>query len=307
MPLPATANVSRNLLAAVVLAAVVVVGFATDVNAQASTYVTWRDARVSIAATDAPVNAILRELALRTGSKIVGLEQATERVTVDIRDAHVLDALRMLLADVRANYLYILRSAPTTSAPDRVTLWLYGPSSRPASIRAFRAEIREVEPASVEPQGYLAALPPLPAEDEVMRLSRAGAFGAGATQASLLALAKSPDPEVRMVALQSIALQSNPVALEALKAALKDESPFVRAQAMDLMISQGPGLVQQLGSLAEHEDAEVRGAAVLALGEHEGEDAEFLLQRASKDGDSAVRGFAARALQQKQATEKPKR
>lgn len=305
----ASVNLSHFLLAAVVLAAVVAVGVVPDASAQTSSSITWSNARVSVAATDTPLSAILRELAQRTGSRIVGLEQATERVTVDIRDAHLIDALRTLLAEVRVNYLYVLRPAPTADA-DRVTLWLYGPSSRPASLRAFQTEVVDAgDPGLVEPA--LVTAPPTAAadNDDVSRLHREGAFGATATAASLMGLAKSANHDVRILALQSLALQSTPLGIETIRAALKDEHPFVRAEAMDLLISQSPGVaaVTRLGELTAHEDPVVRGVAAMALGEQAGDDAQLMLERALEDGDDAVRGFAARALQQKRATEKPKR
>jgi hypothetical protein len=262
---------------------------------------------VSVAATDTPLNAILRELAQRTRLRIVGLEQATERVTVDIRDAQLLDALRTLLAEVRVNYLYVLGPAP--AAADHVTLWLYGPSSRPESMRALQREIVDPgEPAAAENWGYLAAVSvPATENDEVVRLDREGAFDSRATEASLMGLAKSPNHEVRILALQSLALQSTPLGLETIRAALKDENPFVRGEAMGLLVSQSPGAaaIARLGELMAHEDPSVRGVAAMALGEQVGDDAQLLLERALDDRDGAVRGFAARALQQKQATEKP--
>jgi HEAT repeat protein len=304
----ATADVSRAILAAVVLGTVVVTAVPSQSVAQPASYVTRTGTGVNVVATGAPLNAVLRELALQTGSRIVGLEQATEPVTVDIRDAHVSDALRALLADARVNYLYILRSTPTPAAADRVTLWLYGPSSRPERMRASQTDV--VGPTeTTTPVGYLATVAEALNDDEVTRLHRDGAFDSKATEASLMSLAKSPNHEVRILALQSLALQSSPLGLETIRAALKDENPFVRGEAMGLLASlgQGPAGVAQLGALIAHEDPEVRGVAVMALGEQTGDEAQALLERALEDGDGAVRGFAARALQQKQASEKPKR
>ena len=307
MRLLQTANVVHPLLVAVVLSAPVVAGLPRDVSAQTSPSITWSNARVSVAATDTPLDAILRELAQRTGLRIVGIEQATERVTAHIRDAQLLDALRTLLAEVRVNYLYVLRPAPTTAA-DRVTLWLHGPSSRPESMRALQREIVDPgEPVAAESGGYPAALPaPGTGTDEVSRLHHEGAFGTKATEASLMGLAKSPSHDVRILALQTLVLQSTPLGIETVRAALKDEHPFVRAEALNLLISQSPGVgaVARLGDMTAHEDPTVRGVAAMALGEQMGDDAQLLLERALHDGDDAVRGFAARALQQKQAMEK---
>lgn len=297
----------RSTVATVV--AFLLVGFASGgrSEAQTPTRVEWRHQRLSITAVDTPLAPILREIALRTGSRVVGLEHATERVTIDMRDRALLDAVRALLAEVRVNYLY----TPRVSASGRgesVTLWLYG-ASVPRGLSSGALIVDGAAAASADEPTVAVGFAPQFRDDEVTRLSREGAFDAKATRASLLGLARSPDPDVRILALQTLALQPTAPVVEAIKAALRDENIFVRGEAMVLVRNLGLGAdtVNVLGGFLEHEDPEVRGVAAMALGELEHPQAGFLLERALKDGDGAVRGFAARALQEKQATEKPKR
>lgn len=269
--------------------------------------VVWADQRLTIVAENAALDALLREVAVKTRSRVVGLEHATERVTVDIRNARLLDAMRQLLGSAHVNYLYIPR-ASASPVVDRVVLWLYGASAPRAG------EMREavVVDARDTGAGELAALggyAPQAAETEVARLHREGAFDLRATPASLMGLAKSPDPEVRVLALQSLALQPSAATAEMIASALRDENIFVRGEAMVLLASMGQGkeAVSTLGAFVEHDDPEVRGVAAMALGEQGGDEAELLLRRALNDGDGAVRGFAAQSLRQRAASEKPKR
>jgi HEAT repeat protein len=144
--------------------------------------------------------------------------------------------------------------------------------------------------------GYAPKLP----DNEVTRLSREGAFDVHATQASLLGLAKSADPDVRILALQTLALQPTSAAIEAIEAGLGDDSLFVRGESLVLLrsLAMGVGGNAQLGRLVSHPDAEVRGVAVMALVEQSGDDAERYLQQALKDEDAAVRRLATQAWSQ---------
>lgn len=268
--------------------------------------VEWNAERLTLVADDASLDALLREVAVKTGSRVVGLEHATERVSVDIRNARLIDAMRQLLSSARVNYLYMLRTSPVTSA-DRVVLRLYGATApKPGAMRDALV-VDASEPAGNE-TALLGGYAPRTVDNEVTRLHREGAFDVHATQASLLGLTKSTDPEVRILALQTLALQPTALTAEAIRAAVNDENIFVRGEAIVLLgaLGQGKDAVSTLGALVDHEDPEVRGVAALVLGEQPGDEAEQLLRRALNDGDRAVRGFAAQSLRQKAASGKPK-
>ena len=96
--------------------------------AQADTLrIEWIDQSVTITARDVPLAAVLSDLARQTGSIVKGLEGASDPITVDIEGATLTGALRTLLSG--RNYIYIQHYSEQAKSYDRVTLWLYGPST----------------------------------------------------------------------------------------------------------------------------------------------------------------------------------
>lgn len=292
-----TTNTGRIVAALVLSLGATVLGAA----AQPAVRVEWSDQRLTVVADDTRLDTILREVAMRTGSRIVGLEHAGERVTVEIRNAYLLDAMRQLLEPSHVNYLYMPR-ASTASASDRLLVWLYGATApRPGALREAIV-VDAAEPADDAPvvSGYA----PRSVDNEVTRLQREGAFDVKATQASLLSLTKASDPDVRILALQTLALQPTSATTDAIAAALSDDSLFVRGEAMVLLRNLGMGIDTRglLAAYIDHQDPEVRGVAVMALAERPGEEAQRLIQRALGDDDASVRRLAAQALRQQQGS-----
>ncbi len=292
---------------------VVVSGLASAVPVGAQVLrVEWTGQRLSVAAQNVPLSTVLTEVARQTGSSVVGLEKATESVTLDITSATLRDGLRTMLAD--KNYIYIQRYSETTHAYDRVKLTLYRTSAAMASAKPCAAAgsgCDDTAPGVVAFDGALAGpsaerFPrgPSPAEAEVARLSANGAFNPDAAEGSLLTLSKSADANVRIRALQTLALQNSRLGYDAVNAALNDDHPFVRAEAVELaLLLGGPGAsaARELGTLANHRDPAIRVSAALALGEEPGEDSDVLLRRLLDDDDASVRSAAAQQLQQKES------
>ena len=296
--------------------------------ADAQTFsVAWAHERLNVAARDAALADVLADVARQTGVTIVGLEKLPDRITVQVRNALLLDGLRTLLAGCD----FIIRYSAVSDSLDRVKVWVRAPSN-PASSTSRLAEAIRPPPSSPAlnppaasddvPVDSIAAAPspepdplpevPNPTIDEVARLNAEGAFDARATESSLIGLTKSTNHEVRIRALQSLALQGTPIGMEAIKGALTDSNPFVRAEALDMLISQSPGpaAVGRLTELVEHADPAIRGTAAMALGDQAGDDADLILNRALEDADPSVRAFATQSLkqkQQKQLGDKPKR
>ena len=289
---------------------------ATPTYAQ-SLSVEWANERLTIAAKDVPLAEVLTEVAQRTGSRVVGLETAPGLVTIDVREGTLFDAFRTLLADV--HYMLIQPYSVSTASYDRFTLWVYGPSNMAATERpcvttpAGKGPGRptgcdevgqDVQAFDETPALATDRFPagPSPAEAEVARLVKEGFFNPDAKESSLAGLAKATDPNVRIRALQTLALQNKPGGVQVLKEALDDPNPFVRAEAVEMLLSVGPGAesARRLGDVLGHKDPAVRLPAVLALGEQSGNEAEFQLKRALDDDDEAVRGAAALMLQQKE-------
>src|SRR5438105_3705665 len=59
--------------------------------------VEWTAQRLSVLATDAPLSAVLAEVARQTKSEFIGLEQVSDHVWFDFRDKTLAEGLRMLL------------------------------------------------------------------------------------------------------------------------------------------------------------------------------------------------------------------
>lgn len=281
----------RSLVAAAALLASVP---PSATSAQAPVRVERQGSGLTVVATDASLESVLRALARETGSRIAGLEHATERVNVDVRNADLLSALRAVFADLHVNYVYSPRASTSGLG---AYVWLYGASAPKSSARAsVVVDGADVARDEMPSRGYA----PQFRDDEVTRLSRDGAFDRNATQASLLGLAKSPDPEVRIRALQTLAFQPTDFAIDAIEAGLHDESLFVRGESVVLLrsLAMAVDAAPRLRALAEHENAEVRGVAVMALGEQSGDEAERLVQRALGDEDAGVRRMAEQARRQ---------
>ncbi|MGE0815643.1 MAG: HEAT repeat domain-containing protein [Vicinamibacterales bacterium] len=300
-------NQPSQWIFAAIGALVMVCALQASAFGQSAVVVSWAGDRLSVTAANVPLADVLREIALRTGSKIVGLEQATERVSIDVHDATLSYVLHLLLSDVDVNYVYRARPATRTG----VAMWLAGATAPRASACPAGGC---GGPAVIAVDGAAAPLTtswttdPGPV-DNVARLTADGAFGAGATQASLIGLTKDPDFNVRIMAIQTLALQMTPEGVAAIREALNDEHPFVRGEAIALMgeLGSSPGTTALVGELLEHPNHEVRETAAIVLGERDGEEARYLLERALGDEDGAVRGLAAQSLRQKQLSERPKR
>lgn len=295
---------SRPRLARQITGAAIAVLMAAPpmVAAQASLRVERQPAGLTIVATDTRLDDILRALALQTGSRIAGLEHASDRVTVELHDVSVVEALRVILGDAHVNYLYSPR--PKVSA-EAALVWLYGAlpprPGGPEGIVVDALATADEAPAS----GYAPKFP----DNEVTRLSREGAFDVHATQASLLGLAASPDPDVRIMALQTLALQPTAATKDAVRAALADSNIFVRGEALVLASSLGMGAnqVALLGELLDNANPEVRSAAVLTLSSLQGDEARRLIERAMRDENGSVRALAGQAQRQQQGGRKQQR
>jgi hypothetical protein len=279
----------------------------TSASAQSFT-VNWAGERLTIVATEAPLATVLAEIGRQTGTTFVGLERVAGVATLEIRDALLLDVLTTLLR--RTDYVM---TAPV-HADARVVVWLEGRDANrmaDAASRTARADVPEGEQRSNGPDPSLPydlaaarefRARPSPAEAETARLAASGLFNPDAPESSLLGAAKATDAGVRVRALQTLALQNTHAGAQAIKAALNDENPFVRAEALDLLMhlgASGPESVGYLSDLLTHKDPAVRFPAAMALAEQSGDEAEFQLKRALNDDDSAVKETAAQLLQQR--------
>ena len=96
----------------------------------------------------------------------------------------------------------------------------------------------------------------------------------------------------------------------AINKALEDPDPFVRGEALTLMMSLGNTRedTRRLGDLALNTNADpaVRINAILTLAEHPGDEPDFLLKRAIASEDPVVKDVATRVLEQREQAKKKK-
>lgn len=266
--------------------------------------VEWVNERLTVSGSNVPLTRVLEEIGRRTGSVLTGVQTATQPVTVDIRNAGLVQALRSLLADADVNYLYIPTYSDRSGAPTRVALWIYG--AQHGDRLARRAG--PVAVTLVDDAGSASVAAPVAATgDDEAQLVAEGHFDVKATESGLLSLAQSPNPDVRIRAFETLALQNSPAGHAAIRAGLDDPHPFVRAEATELLAhlpQPAGGALKGALALLEHPDAAVRFAGVATLTDDLSEPARFALERALNDDDKGVRDLAAQALRQDARTKR---
>jgi hypothetical protein len=133
--------------------------------------------------------------------------------------------------------------------------------------------------------------------------ARAAELGAGlpAAQPALVGAARDPEPRVREAALQALAVEPAPAAVDAARAVLRaDGWAFVKAQALGVLAKapSGAGVDGSLRDALQDASARVRLAALLATGlRHAGGLHEAVRERLDDaNEDPEVRAAAARTL-----------
>jgi hypothetical protein len=279
-------------------------GSSIQAHAQ-SLNVDWTNAQLTVVARNAPLEAVLNEIARQTGSRMIGIEHLSNPISVEFRDADLVRVVRSLLDDM--DYVIALVDSSAAAADRRLVICVV--PKRVAGLPGDRVRNSEAGADAQHPSPAEHLGPPddgtdrtigvpSPSEAEVARLNAAGFFNPGEPEGSLLDAAHAPDPGVRIRALQTLALQNRKAGSEAIKAALEDTDPFVRSEALNLLVSASPGVeqVQRLSDLLADKDPAVRFTAVMALGDQIGDEAQVQLNRALDDDDPTVREIAARLV-----------
>jgi hypothetical protein len=261
------------------LSAVLFCGCAAVIHAQ-SFNVEWADERLSVAASDASLPAVLAEVGRQTNVRFVGLDRITGNLNADVKRALLLDALETLLADVN----YLVSKDSSSGQPDtRLVIWLH---PRTGGAPAANSSVTDAQsPAAPADNGAL--LEKMPAVLD-----------------SWLTALKSDDAAVRMQALQRLPVQDEYASTvsQVLEGALEDADANVRDQAFELLSVHAPEekVLERVESLLAHPSAEVRVSAVSALRGRSGDDVERLLNRALSDQSSAVQTAASELLREAQ-------
>jgi hypothetical protein len=233
-----------------------------------------------------------------------------ERLSVNVRDASLADILRVIgqEGDLKLHLDGQFRTAITTSftglplesgirrlARGHSTTFAYGPPSRPGGVgRLTEIWIIETSPA--------ASARPVDPQTRGARLAHLGALGRRQDDEAVAELARiltqDPDPVVRTQAVLAVGRRGDPRTAPALIAALADQQPSVRIQAVrGLRRVEGERSAEVLGRvLLSDADPVVRRvtASILASLRHAAAGS-ALRTAMSADSDPLVREAAASA------------
>jgi hypothetical protein len=158
-------------------------------------------------------------------------------------------------------------------------------------------------------EGRITALTPviiqllLTESDAHVRLAFVQLLDTAGDETAVLALRRAlndADPLVRAAALEAVARRKPGAGLEA----LRDESPAVRRRALALLPRTNDAL-DALAAALRDEDASVRHVAALALSKRLGAEADALLQVAAESSDPEVRDVAREALARRGVEQEP--
>ena len=157
----------------------------------------WAHNRLTVASREAALADVLAEVGRQAGVTVIGLDKLPSRISVDVRNALLLDGLRTLLADCD----FIIRYSAVSDSLDRVKVWVRPTSNAVSATFRLQEAVRpppspwssQTAASDYVPVEALTAAPPVeateplpqtpnPALDEVARLHAEGAFGASATR-----------------------------------------------------------------------------------------------------------------------------
>jgi HEAT repeats len=238
------------------------------------------------------------------------------RLSVNLRDAPLADVLRLigqearlkvhLDGQLRTPITGIFSGLPLEAGIRRLTrghssTFAYSPQSAGHAARLTEIWIIESDPATpVDPRARAARLASLGG------LGRRGDDGAVAELSRILA--QDPDPVIRTQAALALSRARNAQATPALTAALGDQHPLVRIQAVHgLQRVEGERAAEALGRvLLSDPDPSVRRVAAGALASLRDAAAGSALDTAmSADGDASVRQAAAAAYRRWEQAVRP--
>jgi HEAT repeat protein len=282
-------------------------------EAQAPFTVRWANDRLSVRASDAPLQDVVAEVARQSGLKVVGADKLQGRLTVDFAELSAVDALKALLTDV--NYFVqqepevekgriglILRvhsmarvDAAPLSAPGSAKPALHVPAldaileSEAEDLADEKEEEADDPDIDAENRQYLAA-----AQDLVL----SGAFGSAASVTALERYMQSDNPQIRLEALKAFSQRPISDSLLPLLEALEDDAIEVRRIAIDALgRASDPESLLKVGLLLEKDpDISLRYNALRILVLRADPSSTVHLRNALKDEDPTVREVATEML-----------
>ena len=270
----------------------------------------WSSDRLTVRASNAPAQDVMRTVAEKTGIEVVGLEKVTGQISVDFADLPLLEALPAILT----GHNYTVTERPVEGGTvKKIVLTVHsahyaftasGPIAVPA-LDAFDAgdlDQDDSEPPSEEEE--------IDRENELqslMELEASGAFGPDADFSALRELFESDEVEIRRRALTAIAQRPLATVLRTMVSAMADEDAQVRRIAVDFLARQkDKDSLQRMGTvLAKETDTTPRVAALRVIAFRADPASQAFLRPLVKDPDAVIRDAVAQILAEFERRSRP--
>ena len=273
---------------------------ASPIRAESPVKVDWNKGRLSVAAENAELSQILREVARQTGIEIRGSQDIGQRVSVHFSDVSLEKGLKALLDGVDYAVLGDISSPEKTRAAHVVVFGLLasdanrnslsnattGVSVSPASTLHRRRSAKQRAAVGEEKPGSEGGEP---SQEELVAAVEAAA---GDVDALSKAVQKS-DQTVRTEAFEKLSKLNPQAAMDALSSALNSDQSVERLQALQLLdqsdLADKDAVVSAMGQALSAGDPAIKDYAIQALARRGGSQEIDLLRQALGDPDPAVR------------------
>lgn len=225
---------------------------------------------VSVRANQVSELELLEQIAATAGFELLTDDLQWNTVTVDIHA----DNLHAALTELVRAYPYQIVYTPDKDTQQEVLSAVYISKDLPPATVASPNKTatkdsslpeEEEDLPDPETQAQLQAL-----QNESAEIRAAAAEDIDPTGEALLTLTelitRDPSPEVRVATAQALEFSDDPLAIQALKACLKDEFPVVLVACIETLEHIGDSSnAAQLQPLLEHYDLTVRNSAAQAI------------------------------------------
>ena len=265
-------------------------GTLVPLGAQPLRFVHVAEGRVTVDAQEAPLRALVEQIAGETGLELAGEEWLTGTVTVRFRRQPLGQALALILGD-RSYALASSSHVGGAAVPRPARLRLFGPPPSPggtveeeaAGGHSEREVLLEQLETGAEALDRMDAIDALVESDDPVMARRIG-----------LTALRDPDERVRTAAVEALARLGGKPAVEMLEVALRDRAVDIREDAVEALRQiGGDRAARGLTAAVQDRSADVRLLAVDALGAIGGTTAIQLLEYVrAVDRDADLRAAA---------------
>ncbi|MDH3440998.1 MAG: HEAT repeat domain-containing protein [Gammaproteobacteria bacterium] len=239
--------------------------------------ITVDEGLVSLAARNAPLQDVVREIAAQHDLRLVQHVALDRLVSIEVDDKTLPDLLDEIFGDESYQLYRAIENDDPADANDPIpgSLWIFSEGSALAPAATAYFEIVMLEGEVGEKQ------------EAILNLGRLGT--PEAIQALSLALGDE-DPRVRKAALEALSQIGGDEALAAIASASVHDDPRARADATYAMaMVDGYSSIEYLNLALHDENPMVRSAAIDSLGDIGDERAISVIQQALQDPDPTVR------------------